>query len=108
MNELLHWLEIWNGFGLLPTFLQRVLMDEVVPSFASWSKISVTPGIGLFDLFRMFETPTAEKLQKWIARGERCTWAYICELKCRCDIELELDAAYASVRRHTIVPTVSA
>ncbi|KAK5207441.1 triacylglycerol lipase [Exophiala xenobiotica] len=108
MNELLHWLEIWNGFGLLPTFLQRVLMDEVVPSFASWSKISVTPGIGLFDLFRMFETPTAEKLQRWIARGERCTWPYICELKCRCDIELELDAAYASVRRHTIVPTVSA
>jgi len=107
LNELLHWLEILNGFGFLPTIIQRVLVDEVVPSFASWSKISITPGIGLHDLLTMFDTPTRSMLQKWSARGERCTWPAICELQCRCDIELELEAAYASIRRRTVVPSIS-
>lgn len=107
LNELLHWLEILNSFGLLPTFLQRVLVDEVVPSFASWSKVSITPGIGLHDLLTMFDTPTQAMLRQWSARGERCTWPYICELKCRCDIELELDSAYASIRRRTVVPAIA-
>ncbi|KAI1621166.1 acyl transferase/acyl hydrolase/lysophospholipase [Exophiala viscosa] len=107
LNELLHWLEILNGFGFVPTILQRVLVDEIVPSFASWSKISITPGIGLHDLLTMFDTPTRSMLQKWSARGERCTWPSICELQCRCDIELELEAAYASIRRRTVVPSIS-
>lgn len=104
-GEFLHWLEILNHFGMLPTYLQRVLMDEVVPSFASWSKVSITPGIGLRDFFGLFDTPTKAKLQRSSARGERCTWPYICELKCRCDIELELDAASASMRRRGVIST---
>ena len=99
LSEALHWLEVLNRFNMLPTFLQRVLMDEVIPAVAAWSKLSITPNIGVFDLFRTFDTPTPEKLQKWSARGEKCTWPYICELKVRCDIELELDAAYTSLRR---------
>ncbi|KAJ9625337.1 uncharacterized protein PV06_07569 [Exophiala oligosperma] len=108
MDELLHCLEVLNSFGLLPTWLQRVLVDEVVPSFASWSKISITPGLKLWDLFSIFDNPSAEMLQAWSARGEKCTWPYICELKCRCDIELELDAAYAKVRRRSTIPTAPA
>ncbi|ETI23960.1 hypothetical protein G647_05767 [Cladophialophora carrionii CBS 160.54] len=99
LSELRHWLEVLNRFNMLPTFLQRVLMDEVVPTMASWSKVSITPQIGLLDFFRTFDTPTPAKLQYWSARGEKCTWPYICELKVRCDIELELDAAYTSLRR---------
>jgi TAG lipase/lysophosphatidylethanolamine acyltransferase len=105
-DEILHWMEILDGFGLLPTFWQRVLMDEVVPSFASWSKVSITPQIGPWDIVHMFDTPTAATLQRWSARGERCTWPYICELKCRCDVELELDAACASMWRRAMVSTV--
>lgn len=107
LDELLHWLEVLNGFGMLPTSLQRVLMDEVVPSFASWSKISITPQVGLWDLVTMFGTPSETKLRACSARGERCTWPYICELKCRCDIELELDAAYASIRRRVVAPPMA-
>ena len=99
LSEWLHWLEVLNQFNLLPTFLQRILMDEVVPALASWSKVSITPQLGIWDLLRAFDTPTPEKLQQWSARGEKCTWPYICELKVRCDIELELDAAYTSLRR---------
>ncbi|OAL39900.1 hypothetical protein AYO20_00812 [Fonsecaea nubica] len=99
LDELLHWLQVMNHFGMLPTFLQRVLMDEVVPTLASWSKLSITPQLGLWDLLSTFDTPTPEKLQKWSTRGEKCTWPYICELKVRCDIELELDVAYTNLRR---------
>ncbi|OAP56138.1 hypothetical protein AYL99_09317 [Fonsecaea erecta] len=99
LDEMLHWLQVLNHFGMLPTFLQRVLMDEVVPTLASWSKISITPQLGLWDFLRTFDTPTPAKLQKWSARGEKCTWPYICELKVRCDIELELDIAYTNLRR---------
>lgn len=106
LGELLHWLEILNTLGLLPTFLQRVLMDEVVPSFASWSKVSITPQLRLWDLFGLFDTPTEAKLREWTVRGERCTWPYICELRCRCDIELTLEAAHARVRRRAIAPII--
>jgi TAG lipase/lysophosphatidylethanolamine acyltransferase len=99
LSEWLHWLEVLNQFNMLPTFLQRILMDEIVPTLASWSKVSITPQLGLWDLLRTFDTPTPEKLQQWSARGEKCTWPYICELKVRCDIELELDASYTSLRR---------
>ncbi|EXJ91130.1 hypothetical protein A1O1_04239 [Capronia coronata CBS 617.96] len=102
LGEALHWLEILNAFALLPTFLQRVLMDEVVPSFASWSKISITPQLRPGDVFRLFDTPTEARLQEWTLRGERCTWPYICELRCRCDIEMTLEAAYARVRRRAL------
>lgn len=105
-SELLHWLEVLNQFNMLPTFLQRILMDEVVPTMASWSKLSITPQIGFWDLFRTFDTPTPDRLQKWSARGEKCTWPYICELKIRCDIELELDAAYTSLRRRGVGTTL--
>ncbi|KAJ9616782.1 triacylglycerol lipase [Cladophialophora chaetospira] len=94
-----HWLEVLNQFNKLPTILQRVLVDEVVPTIASWSKVSITPQLGLKDLLKTFDTPTPAKLQEWSARGEKCTWPYICELKVRCDIELELDAAYTRLRR---------
>lgn len=103
-DELLHWLEVMKQFGLLPTFLQRVLIDEVVPSFAGWSKISITPQIGLWDVFGLFDYPTKAKLETWSARGEKCTWPFICELRCRTEIELELNAAYASMRRRGILP----
>ncbi|EXJ92631.1 hypothetical protein A1O3_01183 [Capronia epimyces CBS 606.96] len=107
LDEWLHWLEVLNAFGMLPTFLQRVLMDEVVPSFASWSKISITPQIRLWDLFGLFETPTAARLQAWSLRGERRTWPSICELRCRCDIEFTLDAAYARVRRRATAAIIN-
>jgi TAG lipase / lysophosphatidylethanolamine acyltransferase len=99
LSEWLHWLEVLNQFNMLPTFLQRILMDEVVPTLAAWSKVSITPELGWMDLLRTFDTPTPDKLQQWSARGEKCTWPYICELKVRCEIELELDAAYTSLRR---------
>ena len=99
LSEWLHWLEVFNRFNILPTFLQRILMDEVVPSLASWSKVSITPQLGLLDMLRIFDTPTPENLEQWSARGEKCTWPYVCELKIRLNIELELDAAYTSLRR---------
>jgi TAG lipase / lysophosphatidylethanolamine acyltransferase len=99
LSEWLHWLEMLNQLHMLPTFVQRVLMDEVVPALAPWSKVSITPQLRLWDMVRIFDTPTTTSLQMWSARGEKCTWPYICELKVRCDIELELDAAYTSLRR---------
>ena len=69
LSEWLHWLEVLNQFNMLPTFLQRILMDEIVPTLAPWSNVSITPQIGLLDFLRIFDTPTPEKLQQWSARG---------------------------------------
>ncbi len=99
LSQWRHWLEVLDYFDKLPTFLQRVLMDEIVPSVAAWSKVSITPELGLKELFKIFDTPTPENIQQWAARGEQCTWPYICELKVRCDLENELDAAYTRLRR---------
>lgn len=103
LSELLHWLKTWNRLGLLPTSLQRVLIDEVVPSIASWSKVSITPKLGLCDLLSLFDHPTTASIEKWSVRGEKSTWPLICEIKCRCDVEEELNAAYASVRRRGLI-----
>lgn len=103
LSELLHWLQVWNRFGLLPTSLQRVLIDEVVPSIASWSKVSITPKTGIFDMFSLFDNPTTAALEKWSIRGEKSTWPLVCAIKCRCDVEVELNAAYASIRRRGLI-----
>lgn len=103
LSELLHWLEVFNRLGFLPIFLQRVLIDEVVPSIASWSKVSITPKLGFRDLISLFDNPTPKTLEKWSVRGEKSTWPLICEIKCRCDVEIELHAAYTSLRRRGLI-----
>jgi len=101
LSEVLHWLETLNRLDFLPTFLQRILVDEVVPSFTPWSKLSITPQLEWRDVFAMFDTPTATELRKWATRGEKSTWPFICELKVRCDIEIELDTACINMHRRT-------
>lgn len=99
LGEGIHWLRQFENLGILPVPLQRVLLDEKVPVPAPWGKVSITPKLGLRDFIHLFDYPTLARLQEWRFRGEQSTWPMMCELKCRCEMEMELDAAYASVRR---------
>lgn len=99
LGEGFHWLKQFENLGILPVPLQRVLLDEKVPVPAQWGKISITPKLGLWDLCHLFDYPTVTRLQEWGFRGEQSTWPRMCELKCRCEVEMELDAAYTRVWR---------
>lgn len=104
LNECLHWLAFWGRCGLLPTSLHRVLVDEVVPSIAPWSKFSIIPQVNCTDLVGMFDSPSAATLAKWTARGEKSTWPTLCELKVRCAIEVELESVSINFRRRQTYP----
>lgn len=93
-SEVLHRLDVLNRMGLLPTFLQRTLIDEQVPSTSSWSKFVIAPELSLADYFRVFNFPSPKVIDNWAMKGERSVWPKICEIKIRCCVEFEVDSAY--------------
>ena len=100
-GEVFHALKQLNSFGLLPTPLCRLLMDETIPSNSRWAKISLSPDLRFKDLLVLFDAPTEHSLNEWIMRGERSVWPAVPELRVRCGIEFELESAYESVRRRS-------
>jgi TAG lipase / lysophosphatidylethanolamine acyltransferase len=99
LSDGLFWLKQLHEWNVLPVFLQRIMMDEVVPNLRWWSIVYITPDIRPIDVVRMFETPMRDNIREWANRGERATWPHIAELKIRCGVELEMDTAYTSLRR---------
>lgn len=94
LTEGLHWLQHLNQLGLLPKFIQRILMDEIVPSSAARPKVVITPALSLRDYLSTFDLPTQKKIDQLADKGEQSVWPLLYQLKIRCAVELEVDAAW--------------
>ncbi|MCJ1478626.1 hypothetical protein MMC13_007307 [Lambiella insularis] len=95
MLEVHHRLRQVDEFGLLPSPLRRLLIDESIPG----TGMTVVPTITPDDFLKLLENPTKANLEYWILRGERSVWPAIGALKVRCAVEVELDRGYQLVRR---------
>lgn len=95
MLEVHHRLRQVDEFGLLPSPLRRLLIDESIPG----TGMTVVPTINPGDFLKLLENPTKESLDYWILRGEQSVWPAIGALKVRCAVEVELDRGYQLVRR---------
>ena len=95
MLEIHHRLKQMDEFGLLPSQVRRLLIDETIPG----AGMTVVPAISAGDFWKLLENPTRESLEYWILRGERSVWPAVGALKVRCAVEVELDRGYQLVRR---------
>jgi len=95
MLEVRHRLGQLDEFGLLPSPVRRLLVDETIPG----AGITVVPAISGADFLKLLDHPTKRSLEYWILKGERSVWPAIGALKVRCAVEVELDRGYQLVRR---------
>lgn len=95
MLEVRHRLSQLDEFGMLPSPVRRLLLDETIPG----AGITVVPAISAADFLKLLDHPTKTSLGYWILKGERSIWPAIGALKVRCAVEVELDRGYQFVRR---------
>jgi TAG lipase/lysophosphatidylethanolamine acyltransferase len=95
MLEIRHRLSQLDEFGLLPSAIRRLLVDETMPG----AHMTLVPTIHPSDFLRLLDHPTKQSLEYWILRGERSVWPAVGALKVRCAVEVELDRGYQLVRR---------
>ena len=95
MLEAHHRLSQLDDFGLLPSPIRRLLIDETIPG----ASVTLVPAIGAGDFLKLLDNPTKESLEYWILRGERSVWPAVVALKIRCAMEVKLDRGYQLVRR---------
>ncbi|KAJ5583646.1 hypothetical protein N7535_002266 [Penicillium sp. DV-2018c] len=93
--ELRHRLRQLDYLGVLPASLSRILIDETIPG----PNLTLVPDLCFWDLGKLFQSPTKERVAEWSLKGERGVWPAISALKVREAIEIELDRAYQLVRR---------
>lgn len=93
--EIQHRLHQFDSLGWLPSSIRRFLLDESVPG----PSLTLVPELTPSDFVQLLESPTRERIEYWILRGERSVWPAIGALKVRCAIEVELDRGYQLVRR---------
>ena len=95
IQEVHHRLSQLDSFGLLPTAIRRLLVDETIPG----ASLTLVPDLAPSDFLKLLETPTKESIEYWILHGERSVWPAVSALKVRCAIEIELDRCYQLIRR---------
>ena len=103
--EVHHRLNQLDSLGFLPPSIRRFLIDESIPG----ASLTLVPELTIHDLIRLLETPTRDRVESWILRGERSVWPAIGALKVRCALEVELDRGYQIVRRRKpmdLVPNI--
>ncbi|KAJ5691433.1 hypothetical protein N7488_012168 [Penicillium malachiteum] len=93
--ELRHRLRQLDYIGLLPGYISRLLIDELIPG----PNLTLVPDLSFSDLGRLFQQPTREQVVEWTLKGERGVWPAVSALKVREAIEIELDRGYQIVRR---------
>lgn len=57
------------------------------------------PDLCFWDLRKLFQSPTKDRVSEWALKGERGVWPAISALKVREAVEIELDRGYQLVRR---------
>lgn len=95
IGELRHRLRQLDYLGLLPSPLNRLLIDETIPD----ANLTLVPDLCFWDLRKLFQSPTRERVAEWSLKGERGVWPAISALKVREAVEIELDKGYQLVRR---------
>ncbi|CAG8119072.1 unnamed protein product [Penicillium olsonii] len=93
--ELRHRLRQLDYLGLLPSPLNRLLIDETIPG----PNLTLVPDLDFWDLRKLFQSPTRERVAEWSLKGERGVWPAVSALKVREAVEIELDRGYQLVRR---------
>ncbi|KGO65111.1 Patatin/Phospholipase A2-like protein [Penicillium italicum] len=93
--ELRHRLRQLDYLGVLPAPLSRLLIDETIPG----PNLTLVPDLCFWDLRKLFQSPTKDRVSEWALKGERGVWPAISALKVREAVEIELDRAYQLVRR---------
>ncbi|CRL19900.1 ARF/SAR superfamily [Penicillium camemberti] len=93
--ELRHRLRQLDYLGVLPAPLSRLLIDETIPG----PNLTLVPDLCFWDLRKLFQSPTKDRVSEWALKGERGVWPAISALKVREAVEIELDRGYQLVRR---------
>ncbi|KAJ5855787.1 Acyl transferase/acyl hydrolase/lysophospholipase [Penicillium soppii] len=93
--ELRHRLRQLDYLGLLPSALSRLLIDDTIPG----PNLTLVPDLCFWDLSKLFQSPTRDRVAEWTLKGERGVWPAISALKVREAVEIELDRGYQLVRR---------
>jgi TAG lipase/lysophosphatidylethanolamine acyltransferase len=84
--ELRHRLRQLDYLGVLPAPLSRLLIDETIPG----PNLTLVPDLCFWDLRKLFQSPTKDRVSEWTLKGERGVWPAISALKVREAVEIEL------------------